>query len=124
MYNIIFAALTCTTNATFAHALNRLARAQKYLHVHTKKLARGLKVSKVMEFNDLSCHDLGEYLKDRGIHEDVIAVFNANRICGEAFMELREDDLREMLPVIGDRVRIRKLLDSLQQVKLHLLCHI
>ena len=32
-------------------------------------------------------------------------------------MELREDDLKEMLPVIGDRVRIRKLFDGLQQVK-------
>ena len=34
-------------------------------------------------------------------------------------LELQEDDLREMLPVIGDRVHIRKLLDSLKQVKLH-----
>jgi len=80
---------------------------------------RGLKLSKVMEFEGLSCNDLGEYLTAQGIHEDVVAVFNANRICGEAFMEFQENDLREMLPVIGDRVRIRKLLDSLKQVKLH-----
>ena len=73
-------------------------------------------VIEVMEFKDLSCHDLGEYLMAQGIHENVVAVFNDNRICGKIFMELGEDELREMLPIIGDRLRIRKLL---KQVKLH-----
>lgn len=46
-----------------------------------------------------------------GFHEDAVLAFAANRICGQTFMEVTDEDIKELLlPVIGDRIRIRKLL--------------
>lgn len=75
-----------------------------------------------MEIQDLSCQDLGEYLIDQGIHQEVVTIFHDNRIYGESFLEMKEDDLKEMLLVISDRILIRKLLKNLQKVKCMLLC--
>lgn len=75
-----------------------------------------------MEIQDLSCQDLGEYLIDQEIHQEVVTIFHDNRICAESFLEMNEDDLKEMLPVIGDRILVRKLLINLQKVKCMLLC--
>ena len=67
-------------------------------------------VASVMShIKDLTCSEFSEYLTREGVHEEVIAIFSANRICGETFCDLTED-LKELLPVVGDRVRIRRLL--------------
>ena len=52
----------------------------------------------------LSCEEFSDFLEEQGAHGDVIAAFHRNRINGEAFLNLSEDDLKELLPVIGDRV--------------------
>ena len=47
-------------------------------------------------------------------HKDVIRNFSANRVSGATFVHLRDDDLKELLPIIGDRVGVRKLLEELK----------
>ena len=59
---------------------------------------------------ELSCAEFGDFLLRKGFHEDIVLTFNENRICGQAFCEMTEEDLKELLPVIGDRIRIRKLM--------------
>lgn len=47
------------------------------------------------------------YLEDKKFDEDIIQRFSKNKICGSTFLSLTEDDLKELLPVIGERVRVR-----------------
>lgn len=59
---------------------------------------------------ELNCVDFSDFLVKEGFHEDVVSAFTANRICGQTFIEMTDEDIKELLPVIGDRIRIRKLL--------------
>lgn len=56
-------------------------------------------------------------LKEKGFHSDVVTSFNRNRISGATFLDLSEEDLKDLVPVIGDRVDVRKLLVQLKEVK-------
>lgn len=70
--------------------------------------ARGLKIGKE-DVEKYDCQRLFEYLL-------VAEAFQANLINGEAFLELSEEDLKELLPVIGDRILVRKPLKKLHEV--------
>ena len=59
----------------------------------------------------------GEYLLEKGLHEDVVATIISNRICSETFLALTESDLKELAPTIGDRIRLRNILEETQKVK-------
>ena len=51
---------------------------------------------------------LSRYLRNE--HDDEIALlFLRHKISGNEFMNMSEADLRDLLPRIGDRIRIRKL---------------
>ena len=77
-------------------------------------LPHGLKLLLVeMDVRDFDCDVLGQYLTDQGFHEEVVTRFEDNRICGDL---VEEDDLKEMFPVVGDRMRVRKLWDSIRKV--------
>ena len=67
------------------------------------------------KLNLLNCDEFSEFLEAQGAHEDIVASFSTNRISGEAFLNLSEDDLKELLPVIGDRVYIRGLLRNARE---------
>lgn len=75
----------------------------------------------------LNCEELSEVLESQGVHGDIVAAFSNNRISGEAFLNLTEDDLKELLPIIGDRIYIRGLLQNARKtaltVPLCILCH-
>ena len=60
--------------------------------------------------------ELSDYLLSSGIRQEVAEVFQANMINGNAFLSLSEDDLKELLPVIGNRSLVRKLLKKLRKV--------
>ena len=57
----------------------------------------------------LNYEDFAHFLETEGLHEDVISAFVNNRICRQTFLTLTEDDLKELVPVIGDRLRVRVL---------------
>jgi len=61
---------------------------------------------------DLSYDDFGKFLEAEGAHEDIIRTFLDNRISGEAFLSLEEDDLKELVPIMGDRIFVKKLLQQ------------
>ena len=66
---------------------------------------------------DLNCEDLAHYLEAKGVHEDVVSTFVRNRICGRTFLALSEEDLKELVPIIGNRVHTRELLQRERKVK-------
>lgn len=67
--------------------------------------------------SQLSIEDFAEYLLDRGFDLSVVNSFEENRISGDAFLQLTDDDLKELVPLIGVRVNVRKLLQSARQVQ-------
>ena len=45
-----------------------------------------------------------------------MSAFVCNLVCGQTFLALTEDDLKELVPVIGDRVRVREVLQRERKV--------
>ena len=64
----------------------------------------------------LSVEELADYLEEEGMDEEVAKSFKENRICGATFLQLQNDELKELVPVIGSRVKVRKLLENAIQV--------
>lgn len=65
---------------------------------------------------DLDSADLGQYLTEQGLHEDAVATIVDNRISGELFMDLTGENLKDMFPIVGDRMSVHKILQNIQQV--------
>ena len=63
--------------------------------------------------------DFCDYL-EKGFHSDIVMSFHRNRMSGATFLELSEDDLKDLVPVIGDRVTVRRLLVELREVQCHI----
>ena len=59
---------------------------------------------------DLNVDDFGEFLLENGVHEEVALLFISNRISGSIFLRLSKDDLKELIPTIGDRILVKGLL--------------
>ena len=63
----------------------------------------------------MNCDDLVNFLETENVHEDVSA-FIKNRICGRVFLNLYNDKLKELIPVIGDRVCVRGIIEKICKV--------
>lgn len=66
-------------------------------------------------FASLSVEDLQAFLLDKGICSEIVSNFVTNRVSGSAFLKLTEEDLKDLVPIIGVRTDIR---DILSQVSL------
>jgi len=71
--------------------------------------------SSVVAVQTMTCEQLNDYLIDKGMHSDVSTIIMANRIDGELFMGMDEDDLKEIVPVLGDRMRLRKIMNTIER---------
>lgn len=64
-----------------------------------------------------SHQQLADYLTtSAGIQSEVVSEFKANLIDGAAFFSMSEDDLKGLLPIIGDRIMVRNVLKKLREV--------
>ena len=59
---------------------------------------------------DLNVEELTDYLLREGISSEGLTNFATNRISGSAFLKLTEDDLKDLIPIIGVRSEIRDIL--------------
>ena len=66
---------------------------------------------------DFTVDEVEEYLEEKGISNDVVINFGRNRVTVAAFLRLTEDNLRELVPLIGERTAVRKLLADNTQVR-------
>ena len=64
----------------------------------------------------MNCDDLVNFLETENVHEDVVSAFIKNRICGQVFLNLSNDELKELIPVIGDRVCVRGIIEKICKV--------
>lgn len=44
--------------------------------------------------------------------ESIAAVLKENKVTGKTFLDLTTDELREMIPCIGDRKTVKEIIDS------------
>ena len=71
----------------------------------------------MMEFEDSwDCEEFSDYLREKGVHCDLIELIVANRIDSGLFINLSESDLKKLALVIGDRICLRKILEEAQKV--------
>ena len=66
----------------------------------------------------LSHDEFGDFLSERGFHVDVISLFVDQHVSVAAFLKISEDDLKELIPIIGDRILIRELLRECQVISM------
>ena len=66
--------------------------------------------------NGLNLEDFGDFLLEKGIHEEVASLFISNRITGSAFLRLSEDDIKELTPRIGNRILVKELRKEVSKV--------
>ena len=61
--------------------------------------------------NDISIMSKEElaYLEQEGLDSDVIETLRSNKISGSSFLELSLEDLKELFPIVGDRIAVKKL---------------
>ena len=70
-----------------------------------------------MEFIvDGSADCLAEYLSAEGVHEDVVAKIIDNTITCALFLDLEEEDLKDLATMIGDRIALRNVLAKARKV--------
>ena len=48
------------------------------------------------------------------LSEDVLSAIVSHKIDGEAFLELTEEYLREVAPILGDRIKLKKIISGVQ----------
>ena len=69
-------------------------------------------------FNDIksfSVDELCNWLEGKeDITTDTIATMEGNRINGRTFIDLNENDLKEMFPVLGDRKAVERTVKSIK----------
>ena len=74
-------------------------------------------MAKASKISDKSVTEFKEHLLERGVSEDVATHFEKNRVSGRAFMKLKEEeDLKELVPLVGDRTEVRSILRECQKV--------
>ena len=70
-----------------------------------------------MEFStEWDSEEFAIYLTDKGLHEDLVANVLNNRITSALFLDLTENDVKELAPAIGDRLAVGKLLNDTRKV--------
>ena len=67
-------------------------------------------------FSELNVEEFADYLEDEGYEASIIRSFTDNRISGAAFLKLKENHLKELVPIIGVRLSISELLEKAKQV--------
>ena len=65
------------------------------------------------EFKMLGIEDLGKYLVQEGISSKTIEKLASEMISGRSLTLLDEAELKEVIPIIGDRAVVRNILKSL-----------
>lgn len=67
----------------------------------------------------MSKDDLCDYLNSKGLDPEAVDTVKQNRLSGATFLELSKEHLKELFPVVGDRIAVSKLLESLKVSSTH-----
>jgi len=72
----------------------------------------------VEEFIDFNCQQVSDYVKKEVplIGEDILERIIEHKIDGEIFSILNDECLREIAPLLGDRLKLKKLIVKVLEV--------
>jgi len=76
---------------------------------HSRKMS-GTCSCKILDAETITCKELCTYFKAKRISHDAIGVFREQRICGKQFLKMNWSDICNLLPGLGDRVKVKNLL--------------
>ena len=63
----------------------------------------------------LNAPELRDWLETKDdITEDILDTLETNRVNGRTLIELTENDIKELFPVLGDRKAVQRVVDSLK----------
>ena len=63
----------------------------------------------------LNAPELHDWLETKDdITEDILDTLETNRVNGRTLIELTENDIKELFPVLGDRKAVQRVVDSLK----------
>ena len=69
-----------------------------------------------VDYFKMSVDELCEHLKKvEGIQEDILSVLHANKINGANFLELNAELLKELFPVVGERLMVARTIRKCTQ---------
>ena len=64
---------------------------------------------------DFGVEDFCDFLSSSGeLSEEAVNMFRSNRISGAVFFDLTDTDLKELLPILGDRKVVQRMIKSYQ----------
>ena len=64
---------------------------------------------------DFEVEELCHFLSSSGeLSEETVDKFRSNRISGNVFFDLDDADLKELLPILGDRKVVQRIIKSYQ----------
>jgi len=66
--------------------------------------------------SEMTPEELGYFLQECGLQDDIASAVVQHNISGAAFIELTEDDLKELIPRIGDRIAIRRVVKRIRDL--------
>ena len=62
----------------------------------------------------MSKDDLCSYLERQDLEKEAVDTIRSNRISGAAFLELTPEHLKELFPVVSDRISVNKILQKVK----------
>ena len=64
----------------------------------------------------LTIEELGSFLSEKNVDEEVIDNFKKNKVSGASFVKLTDNDLNDLIPSIGLRPEVRAILKESKKV--------
>lgn len=64
----------------------------------------------------LTIEELGTFLSEKNVDDEVIDNFKKNKVSGASFLKLTESDLNDLIPSIGLRPEVRAILKESKKV--------
>lgn len=65
-----------------------------------------------MTVAEYDVEEMADYLLEKGVPPDMVSNFETNLVNGKSFLKLTDEDLKELVPVLGLRAEIRDILKN------------
>ena len=78
-------------------------------------MANTLDLMPAISVLQLNVSQFSDYLQDLEFSESVSHKFEENEISGSTFLALEEEDLKELVPVMGIRIKLKELMRTLKK---------
>lgn len=61
-----------------------------------------------LDVGSLSVEELCDVLSNKGLSEEVVKAIETNKVGGRAFLALTDEHIKEMFPLIGERIAVKQ----------------